>query len=634
VDACLQRMKLIWGALLGCALACSPGPTGVVVSQSVEVIVNAGPDRGSKPAGLDLDDPRIAAAERELTRLLGRPLAFELDPALLPSFDQTLQAAFVSALEQIVTQLQFLGAQYASTLEFAKAHLKTIRFAYAATEDPPKPELDVATGALTILIPSDQHALVVRGDIVGTLLAAVESDQVGRYDGVTADRVPAAEQRAYFDYQSHYHRPVVKAGVPKPSSTEQDLVALGNVLALYPRVQDPALQKDARAWLVAQGSMLRRAHTDRDIDAPAKRLVDELTPLWIRWLNQHRAELDVKESQEIGELMFEYSDGARSFRAGFDALGFAAPTLTAWAQRNPTANTADSSDRTEMLIVCPYALDRQYERLSAPRYCNGSLYVETFSGPGGPKRLAELLIPNKSDALTQTALLHVMDQLGVPAMLELFAALEADEPAARASLVALARYSGWGRGRSRPPSAVALDPQPLFARIPVWWKSYPARRAQVLYLLAALAGNYEGVIAWPKLASYLGGRISAAELSGFLDQSPRAVYLMQDLADALSDGWQKSAVLLPKLDAWLTNYSRQPGDGPAPYDMTERVVDLLCAAGTKSDLVELQTFLKKRVGSFPSERSTLGSFVEKPASELCPKLGAEKPTKRPVLFGD
>jgi hypothetical protein len=628
-------MKLTLFALLACAaFGCSPGPSGVFV-QRVDVIVNAGPNQGSRPAGIDLDDPRIAAADRELTRLLGRSLAFELDPALLPSFDQTLQAAFVAALEQVVTQLQFLGAQYPATLEFAKAHLKTVRFAYAATQDPPSPELELATGALTILIPSDQHALVVRGDIVGTLLAAVETDQVGRYEGVPAERVPVAEQRAYFEYQSHYHQPAKKSDAQKLSSTERDLVQLENLLALYPLVKDPALAKDVRHSLVFSGTSLRNACTRRDGDDAAKQRANELRPLWIRWVNQHRAELDLKESQQLGELMFEDSNRAPAFRAGFDVLGFASPTLAAFAQRNPTAASSETSDRTEGLIVCAYTLDHQFERLSGPRYCNGSVYVDVFSSPGGPKQLAELLVGNQSDSLTQTALLHVMNQLGVPAMLELFAALEGDEQAARASLLGLARYSGWGaRAQSRRNDEVPLDPQPLFERIPVWWKSYPTRRPQVLFFLTQLSRNYEGVVAWPKLASYLGSRISAEEFSGFLDQSFHAVSFMFELADALSDGWRKSAVLIPKLDSWLTNYSREPRDETAPYNVTERVVDLLCAAGTKSDLVDLQKFLKKRIGSYPSENSSLGGFAEDPISKLCPKVGEEKKGKQPVLFGD
>jgi hypothetical protein len=629
-------MKLSLVACLACGvLACSPGPSGVVVSQRVDVIINAGPNQGSTPAGLDLADPRVAAAERELARLLGRPLSFELDPALLPSFDQTLQSAFVLGLEQIVSELQYLGEQHKDALDFAKAHLKIIRFAYAPTQDPPKPELDLATSALTIRVSSNQYTLVGRGDIAETLLGAIELEQMGRYDGMTADRVPEAEQRAYFEYQKHYHRPVQKPGAPKTSSYEQDIIELGNVLALYPRIKDPGLAQDARAFLAAQGGSLRRAYTDRDLDPAGASRAKALTSTWMAWVNQHRAEFDAKERRAIVEVMFESSyAAANDFRAGFDGFAFAEPILTAWIQRSKTPNGADSSDRTDLLVVCPYNLDDHSGRLSDPRYCNGSLYVDTVAVPGGSKRLADFLIRGKSDALTATALLHVLDHRGVPALLELFAALEPDEPSARASLRALAAYSGWGTQRQRSADEVVLDPQPLFDRIPVWWKNYPGRRPQVLFLLTELAARYEGVIAWPKLASYLGSRISAQELSGFLDQSPEAIWSLQNLADALGDGWRKSAVLLPKLDSWLTNYSRQTSDGPEPYYMTERVMELLCAAGTKSDLVELQKFLKKRLESFPSERQNLGSFAEKPLSEQCPKLGPDKPSKPPVLFGD
>jgi hypothetical protein len=68
--------------------------------------------------------------------------------------------------------------------------------------------------------------------------------------------------------------------------------------------------------------------------------------------------------------------------------------------------------------------------------------------------------------------------------------------------------------------------------------------------------------------------------------------------------------------------------------MTERVAELLCRAGTKGDLVDLQRFLKKRIESFPEQRNNLESFAEEKLSELCPKVHDETPAKKPVLFGD
>lgn len=620
---------LCWGAL-----ACSPGPTGVVVNQSVTVVVNAGPERGGPPAGIDLADPRIAAAERELVHLLGGSLVFELDPALQPSFDRALQPAIVAGLEQTVTQLQYLSERHPDAFAFTKAHLKTIRWSYAPSENPPDPALDTASGVLTIGVPSSRGVLIADGDIVGAVLGALERHDVDRYEGMPAERVPAGEERDYFDYQSHYHRPAENPNAPKLSSDERDLIRLGNILALYPRIKDPALQKDARKWLLSAGSRLRRVYADKQADDRTRRRASELRPAWIRWLNQNQAALDANERRDMAELLFERSYfPTESFRSGFDSLAFAQPTLTAWLARGGRAENENAPDRAETLIVCPYTWDRDVNRISAPGHCNAALYLDLFTAPGGPAKLAALVVKSKSDPLTQTALLHVMTHRGVPAMLELFAQFANDDAAARASLSALAAFDGWGAQHSPREDEVALDPQPLFDRIPTWWKSYPGRRPQTLFLLTQLANRYEGIIAWPKLPTYLGSRISAEELSGFLDQSPRAIWFLQNLAGGLSDGWRKSAVLIPKLDSWLTHRSRQSSDGPEPYYLTERVVELLCDAGTKSDLIELQKFLKKRLESFPSEQRDLGSFAEKSLSELCPKVRDEKP-KQPVLFGD
>jgi len=615
------------------AVACAPGPSSVIVSQHVNVVVNAGPDQGHTPPGLRLDDPRVAAAERELTRLLGRALLFELDPALVPSFDWRLQAAFVTALERTVSELQYLSERHVDALAFAKAHLKTVRFKYAPTETPPRPELDVVSGVLAIGVSSNQSELVRNGNIADSVLDALELARAARYDGVPAERVPVSEQQDYFEYQTRGRLTTNRPGAAKLSSGEQEIVALGNVLALYPRVKDPALAKAARSWLAGAGSRLRRAYADKEAGEPGRSRARELRPAWIRWLNQAQAALDDGERRTIAELMFERGYSLDDFRNGFDVLGFAGASLQTWIQRSAHPAGTDTPGRVELLVTCPYTWDERTHRISRPSFCNGALYLDLFGGVGGPNELARLLIRSKSDLLSETALLHVATHRGVPAALELLALLDSDEQGSRAGLVALAAFDGWGAQRSPANDEVALDPTPLFDRIPVWWKNHPGRRPQVLFLLTELAHDYEGIIAWPKLPSYLGSRISAQEFSGFLDQSPQAIWFMQSLGPALADNWQKSAVLIPKLELWLTTYSRRAEDGPEPYYMTERVIELLCDTGTKQDLVELQTFLKKRLESFPSERQNLSSYAEKPVSELCPKQ-RDDTTKKPVLFGD
>ncbi len=618
----------LWGAL-----ACSPPPSSVVVSQSVTVVIDAGPDKGTRPASIDLGDPRIAVAERELEHLLGHALAFELDPALVPSFDRSLHPVFVDALERTVTQLQYLSERLPEDFAFGKAHLTTVRWTYAPTQAPPDPPLDAASGVLTIAVSSARGSLVEDGDVVRAVTEALELHRITRYDAMPAARVPAGEEREYFEYQSHYHRPLPNA--PKRSSDDIELVRIGNVVALYPRLQDPELRKDAAEWLAVVGTRLRRAYLNTKDDAVAARRAAELQPLWMGWLNRAAPELDDRAREQISELFFERRSAEfDAFRRGFDTLGFAGPTLAAWLKHASLAQELDSHNRVEQSVICPFSWNRERSSISGRGYCNGALYLDVFQGAAGPQRLATLLTRTKNDLFTDTAVLQIMVHRGVPAMLELLAALDADEGASRAGLAALAAFSGFGRQGSTEADEVPLDPKPLFEHIPAWWQGHPSRRPLVLLVLTSLAHRYPGVVAWPKLPAYLGSRVSAEEFAGFLDAAPDAVSFIGNFADGLSDGWRKSSVLIPRLDAWLTNYSRAPGDGPEPHYATDRVAELLCRAGTKADLVDLQRFLKKRIEAFPEQRNNLEEFAEEKLSELCPKVHAEKPGKKPVLFGD
>ncbi len=635
MDAARKALKRgSWLFVVGSVLACSPAPRdgGVVVSQQVTVVIASGPDKGTQPPGIDLADPRIAVAERELKRMLGHALVFELDSALVPSFDHSLHPVFVEALERTVTQLQYLNEQYPDAFTFAKANLAGVRWAYAPTQSPPDPTLDRTNGILAILVSSDRPNLIKNGEVVEALLDALELDRMERYAAMSGERVPLSEAREYFTFQSHYHRP--RPNAPKLSSNEVELVRIGNVLALYPRLTDPALRKDADEWLAMMGSHVRDAFASQKDVAAAER-AQKLRPVWLGWLNRAGPGLDAGARERIAELFFERRSAGASdaFRRGFDTLGFAGPPLDAWLSHSD-ARDDDSRDRAERSVICPYTFSRDHSTISGYGYCNGSLYVDVFDGTDGPKRLAELLVRRKNERLTATAALHVMRRRGVPALLELLGAFDADEQASRAALSALAAYPRFGSGGSLEVDEVPLDPAPLFERIPAWWKSHPARRPLLLLVLVQLSDRYRGVVAWSKLPEYLGGRIDAAELSAFLDTSPRAVSALLNLADSLSAGWRRSPVVIPKLERWLKNDAQNRGDGPEAYYATERVADFLCRAGTKADLAELQTFLKKRIEAFPEERNNLEKFATDRLSELCPKVHDQKPADKPILFGD
>ena len=97
------------------------------------------------------------------------------------------------------------------------------------------------------------------GVVVSQPVAAGTPEQFGRHDTTST-------QRAYFEDQSHDHEPVVTPGAPKLSSTEQELVRIDNVLALYSEVTDPALQKEVRAWLAKRYGEMKHPQTAATTD--------------------------------------------------------------------------------------------------------------------------------------------------------------------------------------------------------------------------------------------------------------------------------------------------------------------------------------------------------------------------------
>lgn len=633
----MMRRWLVLGLSLGFGAACSPAaaPT-VVVSNEVNVVVSDGPSAGSVPPSIDLNDPRIAAAQREIESLLGRPLKFELDRTLVPAFGNGLHAAFVAALEDTVTQLQYCRERQKDAFAFAVAKFRLLRWSYSAGKNPEAPSFEPSAGLLSVLVPPDQYQLLQDYTLVEAFISQVEKERVARYTGMPADKVPPAEFEAYFEFQRHYHRPQPDAKGRTPSSDETELAQLRNVLGLYPRLPAGELQAEARHWLVGRGSTLRHDMTDEDLTKEAKQLLDVQHPRWIRWVNQTHNQFTTDEQKSIADLMFNRHYAPwKGFRKGFNALDFSTPHVRAWLKVRAADKEPEREDPVQQAVVCPYTQHRNDEFLSAASYCNGALYTDLFEQSGGPKKLAQVLLREKGDTFTQTATLHITSQLGVAPAVSLLEALAKDEKASQAALMALAQFSEWGSARSRPNDAPVLDPDPLFELIPSWWQSYPGRRPQLLFLLTQLSNRYEGVVAWPKLSNYLGSRISADELSAYLDQSPRTIWSLGNLAQGLTDGWKRSDLLIPKLEGWLDAYNKGGRDGPEPYYVAERVIGFLCTAGTARDIKALQSFLRQRLESFPSENRNLGSFVEKRQNELCPNLPPEpKPGKKPVLFGD
>jgi hypothetical protein len=618
-------------------LCCSPAPTQVVVQNTVVVAITNGPSAGKVPPTIDLSDKRIDVALNAIAKHIGGQVQFEIDNTLIPKFGQRLHDAFVEALETIVTSLDYVAKYHPEYSEFAGPHLRTVRWIYKPSRrQEVDVELDVERNSLEITVAADAHRLVEDSLIATVFGRAWDTEKVRRYADASPARIPPSEHKYYLEYLRAYRG---APGANKVEREEAELRSLGRLLQFYPFLKDGKLKKETIAALVYGGRKLQSWYGDLGDMPELEPTLNQVHAQWIGWLNKEHTRLTDVQLGDMGTHLFTFHyEPTPGYGEGLDILSFATPRIRSWIERNKVQrNSYGSIDRANDSVVCPAAFDGRTHSFSSPsRSCNGRLYTTLAKSEPNYRALIGLLTREDWLPLTQTATLNVLDTMGTEAVVEFWDVLAANIQHARAALVALAQYNGWGPRAQRRDHLPRLSPKPFVAKIPQWWHQYPAMRPQLLYLLTTLGNEYEGSVRWPKLSQYLGTRLSQNEVAAFLQQSPDTIWHLRNLVHAVGDGWSRSQMVIPELERFL-NEANETGRGePSPYYVTERCVEFLCRAGTAQDLAALKTFLRERGENYPSERRYFDSFISQSNARVCPAAPAkEVDTAGPaVFFGD
>ncbi len=631
--------RLVLVSMFSVASNCTPVSTQVVVNNTVEVTVTDGPQAGKAPAAIDMGDKRIRVAFNAITELLGHSVRFELDNSLLPKFDERLHEVFIEALETLVTSLEYVKRYDPESHAFASPHLKTVSWTYSPSKGAISTQLDVDDERLEVPVPADEWRLLPDSLIATVFDRAWDVEKARRYTHLAPADVPVDEHGYYLDFQRSYHR--APSGETELDKQKREIRDLRNVLGLYPRIVDADVKKKAVAFLVNSGRDVR-GWLAKSLDLPGlSEPARSVHAAWIGWLNGVFSSLTDVQRREMANLLFTHSyEQAPGFGAGLDVTAIVKPRIRSWLERSleKDRRSFDAEDGANAMIVCPYEYDRTYQRFDTPSQCNGLVYTTLSKGGKDYRALKALIESENSTALTQTAVLNILNNLGADASAELVEALWSDGRHARGALVALAGYAGWGTRSNRRSELPELSPEPFIRRIPGWWRGQPQLRAEILYLLVTLGDRYEGSVVWPRLADYLGTRLTGEEIAGFLKQGPSTIWHLRSLVRAVGDGWSRSKMLIPELERFLNHANESRGE-PSPYYVTERCMEFLCITGTSQDIAALQGFLRDRVERYPSEKRNLQSFIDSPASRACPAAKAtveqvEKKAKAGVTFGD
>lgn len=642
--AALSRSWLAAAVVLGLGAAgCGspPSPRTRVVDNSLNVTIHADGRRGEAPPAIREDDPRIEVAGQQIGGLLGHPLGFELDEAVAAQFGSGLHEAYVSGLERVAGALARCKAREPQAFEFGAPSLQRIRLAYepvsdgrAALERIANPALapHVVDGALTLAVHPDDHQLLDAAELCWAFRLGAKEDRARRFAAHDPAHLPPEQHAAYFRFLTVDHD-------PPDDPLERDIDELRQVVRvseLHPHITLAEVRADADEWLANAGSRLRLELRQPTNDAAELTALAKAQAAWIGWVNRSGTKLERAEREKVADALFtRESKDTPELRKGFDAEAFALPIVQRWLENAAYDDPRQSEDRLYRFVVCKAERERADEpALFVRPYCTGAFYSQLAQTPLGRKRLAHLLIRARHELLTQTAMLHVLRAAGSELLVLLLDALAEDQATLRVALRALGDYRDWGPKGDYPSAGepVVVDPGPLVASVPRWWKSAPEQRPVLLYLLAGVGTGREGSVPWPRLAELLGGRIDAPTLAAYLGEEPATLHTVEKLVPALTPGWPRSRVLVPALDAYLEADAQGRSSDSRAYYTTNDVLELLCDAGTRSDVEALQSMLRARLERLPSQSRQLASFVEKSPERLCPAQKRRQASK-PGLVG-
>jgi hypothetical protein len=624
--------------LFAMAVGCgSTNVRSIVLNSQVTVVVTHIQAEGPAPARIDPTDPRIAVSARAVADLLGHPVTFEIDGALVPQFGASLHERFISAFETTASSLAWGKKNLPEAYAYASPFLRTIAFVYSPIEDRAAASLEPQTGTLRVVVRPSASSLLPGPSLNDAFERAFRDHEIAAYANLAPERVPLAEQRAYFHFVEGYRPPPTGKESSAPSENRDRIAA---ILALAVLTRDESLRAEIDHWLASACDTVARLGKAHDEEpAPADRAV---LATYVAWLNARIDGLELRDRYHIVELVFGPGRGLREIRQGFDMLRFGAHAVDTFMPKSRPDELANHVDEGAIadLVVCPYRRDPSSRTVSSRPYCNGAFYIDVMALPNGAKKLADVLLRKRSDASAEAAVLNLFEKKGADAATALLQALEPNEGLSMVAVRALADDVAF-----QAPSSSVETRRQATAQLFGWavrdWRTYPRRRAALLYLMTEIGRRNEGLIAWSDLAQVLGAPLGEVELAAFLDESPRALESLDLVGQGLGDGFSRANVVDPRFDRWLDDTSERNRGGFGPMQMVDRIVEVFCSRETLLDVAALQAFLRKRLELHPSERGTFQAIVEEKSVNLCPSdsiaarraPGPSNPPKG-VLFGD
>ncbi|HQP36887.1 MAG TPA: hypothetical protein PLI95_17005 [Polyangiaceae bacterium] len=616
---CLVAAALVSLSLPSClVVASSPPPSSAQHGETIVVVRADGTPEPTLP--FDRRAAKLEQATRQLDDLVGHPVSFRIEASLIPAEQSGFEERLTRSIESVAQQLAALKRQRPAAFTWAATTLRWIECRYDASARHPSQQLLADQGVLRLTLPPETWDLVERGVVFRALDKGFDAHLEQRWSATRPDAVQPSERALYFEYLTSVS-PAWRSGSRLESAEDFARDPRGEVLRKVIRLHEMMEEGPERAavgdWLLKAASHFITAY----LHQPA--LVQAAAPdssfhraetAWVQWLHRNLPRFDPAQRLSLARALFlrrfNPEQRARKFVPfafpGFDTLGFALGVAHEWARNGYPSVDNDPSPKTELyeFVVCPYERDER-GGFSRGRRCNHDLYALALDTPEGADRLVRFVLERRDARLTDAAFVSVLHVGDAQDVMRLWRGVEAHEDTWLRGSMILAEH-----GEHKAPSLMIDEAARL-------WKQYPARRGTLLYLLANLDPYAHGNVPWERFAQVFGAPVSRTEFASFLDQSHRAPSMMHIVWSALGSDWDRSDVIVPRLERWMDHPRIRDAGGQEPNASVRGLVTRLCDDGRSNEVSRVNRFLRERVQRRPSEERGYHQLIDETTQPRC-----------------
>jgi hypothetical protein len=585
-------------SLAGCA---SATPEAVVVQNHVSVIIEPSPEE----LPFDPNNVKLDQASAQLAALAGHPVAFEFDIGQVPDWKAGFQDVLIGSIESVARDLDELKRDHPLIFERGAPRLERVVAHYdPAVVDGASAKVDLTTGVLTLTGPARQWA-VPGGQTAEALQDEYSRWEADRFATVRAQDVPPSERRSYFEFLTNRRDPPAR-DPREPREPDPDAVVGAVALSSLVGDSDPRLAADVRAWLMIVVRDFASAYgTDgeRVVALTPRSRWRQAEASWVAWANARLATMTDEEKLALVESVFVRARGADGVdRAapfafpGFDRFAFGLSIADAWARAGHPKGSGPPSSQLELFsaVVCPKSIAADGAVSSAGR-CDYAWYRDALDDGATTRRLTDALLARKDLDLVAAVFTGVdfMSAGGdkLELLFSLARSLDADDALWRRAFHVIADDRAEGGEVARWMDEARRQ-----------WAARPPRHGVLLYALAQVDRDADGDnVPWERFASKFGAPLDARDFAAYLDEGVRAVSRAAVVWPALSPGWSRAAVLVPRLDGYLSDPATRLYDHQDPERALGTIAERLCAEGALADMAQIRAFLARRIATHPGE---------------------------------